>query len=189
MPCVRRDRRRGPGRPRLETIAQTHSRKPARLSGRQKRGLASSEESDSDPDSDSGGLQSVSDSDLESDFADLDLQSDSDGDLESDITDIDPQSDPDGDLDCDVTSLSSDRDSGYNSDRNVEHRREARTTSVCGSGLEVVPQRKVHNRTHDGVAEAIKQKIARHKKDGPTAANHRPRTKAMVEMGRAYWLE
>ena len=39
------------------------------------------------------------------------------------------------------------------------------------------------------VAELIKQKIAQFKKDGPSAANHRPRTKEMIEMGRAYWHE
>ena len=60
---------------------------------------------------------------------------------------------------------------------------------MCRSGREVVPLRKAHNRTHDGVAELIKQKIAQFKKDGPSAANHRPRTKEMIEMGRAYWHE
>lgn len=104
MPCIRQDKRRSPGRPRLETIAQTHLRKPARLSGRQKRGSASSEGSDSD--SDSGGLRSVSDRDLESDFADLD----SDGDLEPDFADIDLQSDSTTDPTCDVISLGFDRD-------------------------------------------------------------------------------
>ena len=170
MPCIRRDGRRGPGRPRVETAALTHSRTPARLPRRQKRGSASSKDYDSD--SDFGGLHSASDSDLEYDFAD-----------------VDPQSGSTNDLDCDVISLSSDKDSGYSSDGNVEHRREARTTSVCRSGREVVPLRKAHNRTHDGVAELIKQKIAQFKKDGPSAANHRPRTKEMIEMGRAYWHE
>jgi hypothetical protein len=60
---------------------------------------------------------------------------------------------------------------------------------VCGSGPEVVPRRQAHNRTRDGVAGLIKQNIAQHKKDGPTAAKHRPRTKMMIEMGRAYWHE
>ena len=61
--------------------------------------------------------------------------------------------------------------------------------SVYGSDRQVLPRRKAHDRTNDDIVRRMKQKIAQHKKSGPKSANHRRRTKGMIEVGKAYILE
>jgi len=145
-------------------------------------GIDSLKDSCSDPDG--RDFQSTSGSELESDVSLVNFQSDSDsdGDLESDFADVDPQSNSDINLDCDVTSL------GNSSNRNEEHMRKVRI-SVYGSKRQVLPRKKAHDRTNDDIARLMKQKIAQHKKSGPTSANHRRRVKGMIEVRKAYILE
>ena len=149
MPCTQHNRRRGPGRPQRERAAPPYSRKLTRLPERHKRAFTSPKffESSSVSDSNSESEireQSVSDSDLDFDLANLDSQSEFDTDRGYEDTLLDPDGSP--------LDLGSDRDSGYSSGYN--------------SGREVVHRRATLPFTDNDEGSYIRGKIAQLKKDG-----------------------